>query len=368
MTHLLLDVDSTIPNLALMRISSWLKSRGEDVKLVKMKGKSMPPLDFLANLNPSPLVKVWISCVFTWNRKLALGMKSLYEWVGLPVEMGGTGISLRTKLPDEIEAVAPDYGLYLDEKGRPDDRAIGFVQRGCIRRCLHCVVPIKEGRQSDNPLRPIEGWVPQGYSKVLLLDNEFAACPYEERTVRTAKDNGWRISITQGYDVRCVTPEKAAMYADWKPMDIKFGESRLYIAWDYFAIGPRVRQAIQTLLDAGFRGREIMCYVLVGKNTSHLQDYARFHVLWKEYGVMPFLMRYNLRRDDRFLNCLARYSNRGPASYRNHSFLDYCAQTGRGITPEVRDEAKRVVDWLESGKEVPCTIPFEMPDMGSLYD
>ncbi len=65
MTHLLLDVDSTIPNLALLKISSWLKSRGEDVKLLRMRGKPIPPLDFLGNPKPSPLVKVWISCVFT---------------------------------------------------------------------------------------------------------------------------------------------------------------------------------------------------------------------------------------------------------------------------------------------------------------
>jgi hypothetical protein len=36
---MLIDVDSTIPNLALMKISAWYKAKGDNVKLVKIKLK-----------------------------------------------------------------------------------------------------------------------------------------------------------------------------------------------------------------------------------------------------------------------------------------------------------------------------------------
>src|SRR5712692_5985256 len=97
-----------------------------------------------------------------------------------------------------------------------------------------------------------------------------------------------------------------------------------------------VRKGIETLMEAGFLGREIMVYCLVGFNTTHAQDYHRFKVLWEEYGVLPFIMRYNLRRDDPFLNSLGRFVNRGPASYRNHSFQEYCEQRNPKLIPEVR--------------------------------
>lgn len=314
MTHLLVDVDSKIPNLALMRISKYLKTLGQDVELLKLgplKGLDIP---ILQNQRWD---SVWISCVFTWNRELAFKVKTYYESLGASVRIGGSGVSLTTKLSEPIEAMPPDYDLY------DDDRAIGFVQRGCIRKCQFCIVSQKEGRLADNQYRPLESWVPEGFNKIMLLDNEFAAMPYEWDVLDQVQWNDWKLSITQGYDLRCMTKEKAECLAWNKPWDLKFGEHRLYVAWDYFFIEPYVRRGIEMLLDAGFKGKEIMCYCLAGFNTTHDQDRFKFELLWGKYGVLPFVMRYNLRKDDPWLNAWARYVNRGPASYRGHSFEDY---------------------------------------------
>src|SRR5713226_5750250 len=191
MKHLLIDVDSKIPNLALMKISQYLKSQGFKVELLRLQGK-------LRLLPPGPYIQVWISCVFSWNDALARAVASQFD---VPVTIGGSGISLSVKLPDAIESLVPDYSLY------GDDRAVGFVQRGCIRKCQFCIVPQKEGRLADNEYRPLESWVPEGFTKILLLDNEFAACPHEQVVLSTVKENGWKLSITQGYDLRCVTQE-----------------------------------------------------------------------------------------------------------------------------------------------------------------
>jgi hypothetical protein len=45
MTHLLIDVDSKIPNLALMKISQYIKRNGGVVQLVTLHGKTrlLPP-------------------------------------------------------------------------------------------------------------------------------------------------------------------------------------------------------------------------------------------------------------------------------------------------------------------------------------
>src|SRR5438094_2612586 len=235
--HLLLDIDSKIPNLALMKISRWVRSMGYNPVLHKMHGRANIPLS-------GGWDHVWASSVFSWNRKLAFGVKTYYESIGIPCHLGGSGVSLQIKLPEEIEALTPDYSLYKD------DRAIGFVQRGCIRKCQFCIVPEKEGRLQDNVYRPIEEWVPQGFTKIMLLDNEFAASDYEKQVLDSVREHGWKLSITQGYDLRCVTPEKAALLSRDKPWSLKFSERRLYCAWDYFAIEPYVRQGIERLLRA----------------------------------------------------------------------------------------------------------------------
>ena len=56
MRHLLIDFDSTIPNLALMKISAWAKSRGDQVYL---NDDSVEPDE------------IWLSCLFTWNANKA---------------------------------------------------------------------------------------------------------------------------------------------------------------------------------------------------------------------------------------------------------------------------------------------------------
>jgi hypothetical protein len=321
--HLLIDVDSKIPNLALMHISSWLKRQGITVKLIEMEGRS--------RLLPTQgIEKVWVSSIFKWNRSLSAWILKFYFKLGIQCEAGGSGISLRINLPEEIECLPPDYALY------DDDRAIGFTQRGCIRACNFCDVHKKEGWLKDNIYRPLESWVPEGLKKVLLLDNELAASPHEFEVYDTCKKNGWKFSITQGYDLRCVTKEKAEKLARNKPYNLKFTEKRLYCAWDYFYIEPYVRKGIETLIKAGFKGKEITVYCLVGFNTTHTQDYHRFKVLWEEYGVLPFFMLYNKRRDDEFIYRLARFANHGPARYRNHSFEEYCEEFAPDLLPEVR--------------------------------
>ena len=308
--HLLIALDSKIPNLAIMKLSAWLKSRGETVWLDSPGGI---------------VAEVWISCVFTWNARRARSVARLWEASGAVVHVGGTGVdfmqdaNLRLRkvgdshLPEEAEWMPPDYTLY------DDDRAVGFVARGCNRRCEFCVVPFKEGRIGK--MWPIREWS-QGRSKILLLDNDLPLGPHHDAVLQECLDNGFKLSITQGYDIRCVargdvTDAGLELLADVRPWDNDFRTHRLYIAWDYFGIEGYVRKGIDRLIAHGIPARDIMCYILCGFNTMHEQDLYRLRVL-QSYGVMAFVMRYNLRRDDPWLNAFARYVNRGYERERFH--------------------------------------------------
>ena len=65
MKHLLIDFDSTIPNLALMKISAWAKQRGDEV--------------YLNNDSIEP-DQIWLSCLFTWNADKAKSALEMYKF------------------------------------------------------------------------------------------------------------------------------------------------------------------------------------------------------------------------------------------------------------------------------------------------
>lgn len=326
MKYLLIDIDSTIPNFALMKISAWAKQKGDTVYLNKIDDNP----DF-----------IWISCIFTWHKQIAENHITMFsvEYPNAEIHYGGTGFDAgkpfgdptRKYLPKEIDNTLPDYDLY------GDDRAIGFCQRGCDRKCPFCDVWQKEGRIENNEYHRLRGWVPDDKKKVLLLDNDVALVERwkHDEILKDARDLGVKLSITQGYDIREIAKDHSRAYdlAEQKPYDTGFKRHTLYIAWDMMGIEKYVRNGIETLLDAGFKGSEIKCYIIVGFPDRTLKkqqepymyyeerDLYRANVLWKEYGVYPWVMPYNnVKMDQKIVN-FERWINR--YLFKKMDFQDY---------------------------------------------
>lgn len=316
MNVLCVDVDSKISNLALMKVSAYHKKQGDAVTLYRHRGRKNLAVDL-----PTDPDKTYVSCTFTWNRPIADQFVRRANGTAL---YGGTGFDHgkpsveRHYLPPQIDAMAPDYDLY------GYDYAVGFCNRGCNRRCQFCDVPLKEGKINPLMYRPPWTWVPDGFKKAMLLDNDIAF--YSDAQLREILgwfvDAGVKASITQGWDIRLTTPERASLLHDLKPRSRKFDAIQLYFAWDYPGIEGWIRRGIPMLTEAGFAPRQLRCYILCGFNTTHEQDLHRFNVLWNEYGVYPFVMVYNNRRDDPWLRAFARYANR-PAIFKRIGWEDY---------------------------------------------
>ena len=253
----------------------------------------------------------YVSCVFTWHRNVALHLARV---LGAPdTRIGGQGVSYE-RLPPEIEVCLPDYSLYPTE-----NYAVGFCNRGCFRKCGFCSVPLLEGKIRPERFLHPSLWVPADRKDVMLLDNEFVAYPpgIQREILRWFTQAGTRPCITQGIDLRIVARNRAVaetLAAD-KPYFMDFEHHGVYCAWDNPEDEADIRRGIENLLAVGFTPREIRCYELVGFGSTRRQDYHRFEVLWKEYGIRPFVMKFNNRRDDRWINEFARFVNR-PA-YRN---------------------------------------------------
>ena len=105
------------------------------------------------------------------------------------IEYGGTGFfyDKAPKLPDYIEHHMPDYHLYdewvnsqLELGGKRCDfkyyldYSIGFLTRGCFRRCEFCVNRNYNKAELHSPLKE---FVDNNRKKICLLDDNFLSHP-----------------------------------------------------------------------------------------------------------------------------------------------------------------------------------------------
>lgn len=196
------DVDSKIPNLALMKISAYHKARGDHVELY-------------APLFIDKYDKIYASKIFDFSDGSGL----------LPerMEIGGTGYDLMKKLPAEVDAMTPDYSIY----NYPHN--IGFTMRGCRLKCEFCVVPQKEGRaHSSNTINEI--WTQRSSRFVMLLDNDFFGNPEWSARIDEIRDHDLQVSFSQGLNIRNLKTEQAAALASVKFRNMKNTKKQVHFA------------------------------------------------------------------------------------------------------------------------------------------
>jgi len=155
-----------------------------------------------------------------------------------------------------------------------------------------------------------------------LLDNNFLASPKWKEKLLEIIDRGIKVSFCQGLDIRLITQENARLLAESGSYDWKFKEKRWYFAFDSYSHGIwiQIQDAVKILEDAGVTASNMMFYMLCGFDTSHEKDMLRFRLL-DDLGVDPFVMRYNNRRDDVWLNHFARWVDK--RIYKACEFEEY---------------------------------------------
>lgn len=194
----LLAVDSTYPNLALMKISAYHKASGDNVEWY------------------NPLCrydKVYMTKVFSFTPDYG------YYVNAKEIEQGGTGYDLHKALPDNIDQLQPDYSIYssIDSK-----MAYGFLTRGCSNRCKWCVVPKKEG--NIRPYMDVKEIAIEGRTNLILMDNNVLASDYGLEQIEKIVRLGLRVDFNQGLDARLVTDDVALLLAKVKWIKrIRFG-------------------------------------------------------------------------------------------------------------------------------------------------
>lgn len=247
------DGDRTgFPNLALMKLSAWHKAQGDAV-------------EWWFPFNTYD--KVYSSKVFTFT--------DVNEYLPPDTIKGGTGYGMYEDLPAEIDAIFPDYSIYPNCK-----HAVGYLTRGCIRRCPWCVVPRKEG-----DIKPYRTWQEikrPDSDKIVLMDNNVLACEYGREQLRSMIGQPVRIDFNQGLDARLIDDDVAEELArlNW----IRF----IRMSCDTDEMLDVVIRAVDKLGGHGVKPYRIFCYLLV----QDVQSARMRAEALREEGVEVFAQPY----------------------------------------------------------------------------
>lgn len=301
----LLDVDShNFPNLPLMKISAYHKSKGDEIEFVF-------PL--------KRYDRIYVSKTFgeEYSRLTQFCLQAD------EIIYGGTGFAIKVidgkevyvpsddaPLPSEIEHIYPDYSLYPQFT---ENTAFGFLTRGCPNNCPFCLVSKKEGRQSKRVARLEEFW--RGQKNIKLLDANILACKDRIKLIDELAESGAWVDFTQGIDARFITDEVAEHL---KRVKIK----TVHFALDLMENADAVVKGLQTYKNiCGGDDKKCIVYMLTNFNTTIEQDLWRVEKI-KEIGFAPDVRIYRKPSSPKVLRDLQGWCN-NRIIYKSCEFMDY---------------------------------------------
>jgi len=283
----LCDVDSKIPNVALMKLSTWHKQRGDRVSW-------FDPLW-------GEYDRVYASKVFDFTADNPYLPNSTIR--------GGTGYNL-DPLPAP-DTTYPDYSLY------GIDYAIGRITRGCIRRCPFCMVWKQDGKVRQ--VAQLEDFW-NGQTRLLLLDDNLMA-------------------IRDLFLDTCYQLHLAKVRVSWAALDIRLMDEdlafalmlvrrwgSLHFAWDNVATERQTLRGLKCLKRVYPSLHDVLVYVLIGYDSTPEEDLYRVEKL-RDLGAMPFVMPFDKR--DTYQRRFARWANH-KAIFRSVPWQDYRLGIGHG--------------------------------------
>ena len=270
----LYDADNTnFPNLALMKLSAWHKRAGNKVSIYE-------------SLLHSTYDLVYSSKVFTFtNTERPFGN----------VVYGGTGYDSPMTLPEDCEHIMPDYDIY------GVNQSYGFLTRGCIRKCKHCIVPEKEG--NIKPHADIEEFLV--HKECILMDNNVLACDHGIEQIEKIARLGIKVDFNQGLDARLIDDSIARRLARVKWLH------PVRLACDSQSQMESLHRAVELLRWYNVSPRRYFIYMIV-KNISEAMERAKFiKGLYCDAWAQPFRDPKNKEKPTQEQKDFSRWVNHG---------------------------------------------------------
>lgn len=314
------------PNLACMKISSYHKFIGDEV-ILKLDYEELDKFD-----------KVYVSKVFTDT----VVPDGLTERVN--VEFGGTGFfyDKAPKLSEKIEHSKPDYHLYDDwvaseiasGKKRLDykyylDYSIGFMTRGCFRKCKFCV---NQNYDRVHEHSPLDEFLDSDRKKICLLDDNFLGCPSWKEMLLQLQATNKPFQFKQGLDERLLTDEKCELL-----FDSKYDGDYIF-AFDNVDDSELIEDKIRLARKYTDTVPKFYCFTGFDRNDVWDEDFwtkdvfdlfKRIEILMKN-KCLPYIMRFNRYEESPYRGMyltIARWCNQ-PSFFKKKSLREFGIANG----------------------------------------
>ena len=257
---------------------------------------------------------------------------------------GKHGIDMRTQMPDYhlydefinmMEGVKRSSAYYKDYK----DYSIGFLTRGCFRRCPFCVNKLERKAMPysnlndflDNEIDETTGKLKRPY--IYLWDDNFLASPYWEQLLDELIATKRPFQFRQGLDERLLAQNKRGEDMARKLANANYHGDFIF-AFDNWFDRKLIVKALK-IWKHYCPKKETKFYLFCGfkqseKDYKKLQQdiaeiFMRICVLMR-YGCLPYIMRHEDYKKAPIPNIyvqIARWCNQ-PGFFRNLSFWQFC--------------------------------------------
>ena len=298
----LTQIDGKLPNLALMKLAHWHKSKGDNVYFTRSARKEIFEQDYDV---------VYGSTIFEFSDK----KRQVFLDEFPNAILGGTGSTNKTTVEDIIDLDRYEFFDYTLYPNYTD--SIGFSQRGCRLACKFCVVPKKEGKNRHNDsIKSI--WRGDPYPKnIVLLDNDFFGQPGWQDKAQEMIDGKFKINFSQGINIRLIDEESCEMLPNINYRCSKFKNKRIYTAWDNIGDEKIFMKGVERLTKYGVPTSHLMVYMLIGFKKGETMDdiLYRFNKL-KDLKCLPYPMVYD--RNNKELKKFARW-----VIQRHYKFIEW---------------------------------------------
>ena len=230
------------PPLGLMKISTYHKSRGDEV--VFYKGTS-------ATVRDQNWDCIYITTMFTFQWKRTIETIQFYQWGKQRnkknIKVGGILASLLQKDIEDETDVKPHFGLWDEvDRLKPDykltdgiydyytnNASLAYMTKGCPNHCSYCAVPRLEPEYVD--FIPLGNQIDADKKGLILLDNNILASSELLKIVEEIKRYGFQkgakfgqayryVDFNQGIDARYLSEDKMALLSQLslKPLRVAF--------------------------------------------------------------------------------------------------------------------------------------------------
>jgi hypothetical protein len=304
------------PNLALMKISAYHKFRRSDKVTLLMNYDDIEKYDI-----------VYISKVFD-NTEIPIDLRK-YE----NVFYGGTGFwyEKTPDLPDFMEHMKPDYILYHTWVGemiragkkRKEfeyylDYSIGFMTRGCFRKCEFCVNKKYDKVELHSSIKE---FLNEDHKYICLLDDNLFGYPHWKDIIEELVATKKSFQFKQGLDLRLMTEDKAKTLAG-----VKYKGDYIF-AFDDITERDLIEKKLA--LWRKHTNKNTKLYVLVAYGSQGIGDiysmFERIKILMK-FQCIPYIMRYKDYKNSEFYGTYVnvnRWCNQ-PAQFKKRSYREWC--------------------------------------------